>query len=201
MSGKPIQLAPWTVRPFLGKIPRHPGYIFLLICLTLPVSECQCLGRQVLLRSYCQSLWRSQRLFWGYWNWLVHCSSYWANRVSHANLSHKDSDSLQIFAVLIRSRPCFSIMMGGNSEHRLAKFAVLVKFRAWCGLTTTGDVIGCGLDADLGKVDYWINGKHLGTAVTGLAKREGEERQSYCPIIDVNVKKSGDADLNFTGPF
>lgn len=62
-----------------------------------------------------------------------------------------------------------------------------------------GDIIGCSIDADLGQVDFWLNGVHLGAAAKGLAKGDGTKKVFY-PVIDVNVKK-GAAAINLTGPF
>lgn len=27
-----------------------------------------------------------------------------------------------------------------------------------------GDIVGCGIDLKEGKIDFWLNGEHLGTA-------------------------------------
>jgi hypothetical protein len=50
-----------------------------------------------------------------------------------------------------------------------------------------GDTIGCALDGETGQVDFYINGKHLGVAMTGLGKGEAynPEDRFYFPKVEI----------------
>ena len=37
----------------------------------------------------------------------------------------------------------------------------------------TGDILGCGLDADRKEIMYWLNGKYMGVAFSDVELRDG----------------------------
>lgn len=70
-------------------------------------------------------------------------------------------------------------------------------------LTFSGDVIGCGINPKIGRVDFWINGRHLGMAVKGFGKssRYHFEDRIYYPKIEFNCDAQLTLTANLVGPF
>jgi hypothetical protein len=60
--------------------------------------------------------------------------------------------------------------------------------------------LGCAIDGETGQVDFYVDGKHVGVAMTGFGKSQTFAGDKfYYPKVEIGTDMS--AMTNLTGPF